>query len=99
MINAILTGILKLIMGFVSLILTPIDALITQFLPGINQMFSFITGAFNIVGQFFGWIIDATLINTEVISFIILVFTFRLTVPLMVYAIKLAIRWYNTLKI
>lgn len=99
MINAILTGIMKIIMGLVSVVLYPVDALISQFLPGVNNMFSFITSAFNIVGQFFGWIIDATLINTEVVSFIILVLTFRLTVPLMVYAIKLGIRWYNTLKL
>lgn len=99
MINAILTGIMNLIMGFVQVLLYPIDAIINQFLPGVNNMFSYITSAFNVVGQFFGWIIDAALIHSEVISFIILVITFRLTTPILVYAIKLVVRWYNALKL
>lgn len=99
MIKAIIKGIFKIIMKLVAVLLSPIDSLITQFLPGTNTIFRFITGAFNVVGQFFSWIIDATLIDSEVVAFLIGVITFRLTVPLLVYAIKLIVKWYNALKI
>ena len=99
MIIKILSGIFKIIMKLVAVLLSPIDNLITQFLPGFSDVLGFVSNAFNLVGQFFGWILDATLINSEVIAFIITVITFRLTVPLLVSAIKLIVKWYNALKI
>lgn len=99
MISKILSGIFKIIMKLVAVLLSPIDNLITQFLPGVSSVLGFITNALNLVGEFFGWIIDASLINHEVVAFLITVLTFRLTVPLMVSSIKLVVKWYNSLKI
>lgn len=99
MINIILKGVFSIVTKFINILLTPINALITTFLPGFNNVLGFITDAFNVVTQYIGWVLDSLFIEPEVISFIILYFTFKLTFPLAVTSIKLVVKWYNNLKI
>lgn len=98
MIGKILSGIFKLIIGLVSIILSPIDALITSNLPGINDAISSFNILINYVINFIGYCIDATGLSSTAINLIIIYYGFILVVPLSVYTIKLAIRWYNALK-
>ena len=98
MIGKILTGIMKLIISLVSVLLQPIDLLIASTLPGLGNAFSGISAMFNSLSNVMGWVIDTTLLSSETISLIVLYYTFALTVPLAISTIKLAIRWYNALK-
>lgn len=98
MINAILTGIFKLIIGLVSLILSPIDALITNALPGLDSALTAVANFFTYIGSSIGWVISLTGLSSETLSLIVLYFTFKLTAPMLFYMIKLAISWYNKLK-
>lgn len=98
MINAILTGIFKLIIGLVSLILSPIDALITNALPGLDNAFTAVASFFTYIGSSIGWVISLTGLSSETLSLIVLYFTFKLTAPMLFYMIKLALSWYNKLK-
>ncbi len=98
MINAILTGIFKLIIGLVSIILTPIDALITSVLPGLDNALTAVASFFTYIGSSIGWVISLTGLSSETLSLIVLYFTFKLTAPMLFYMIKLAISWYNKLK-
>ena len=98
MINALLKGIMSLIMGLVSVLLSPIDAIITNFLPDLS-------GAINAIGSFFdmassglGWCISLVGLSSEALSLIVVYFTFKLSVPILVSATKTAIKWYNALK-
>ena len=99
MINAILKGVFSLILNLVSLILYPINALITNAIPGLDNAFLTIENLFNTLFQFVGWGADALMINTETISLIIATLTFRLTLPLAVNTVKLAVKWYDKLKV
>lgn len=99
MIKAIIKGIMSLIISLVSVILAPIDALISQFLPSLDNALSGFSSFLNMCGQYIGWVIDFTGLSSETISLIIAYFVFKLTVPLLVSTVKLAIKWYNALKV
>lgn len=99
MIKAIINGIMKLIMSLVSLLLSPIDALIEQFLPDLSNALDGLTSFFCYVTQYIGWVIDFAGIPSSVITLIVAYYTFKLTVPLVVSTVKLALKWYNTLKL
>lgn len=98
MINAILTGIMNLIISLVSVILAPVDLLISTLLPDLSNAFSAIGGFFNYVSQGLGWAISSSCLSSETLSLIVLYFTFKLTAPMAFYMIKLALSWYNRIK-
>lgn len=98
MINAILQGIMGLIIGLVSLILAPIDALITSALPDLSNALTAIGQFLNLIAQGIGWGVSATGLSNEALSLIALYFAFKLTAPMLFYMIKLALSWYNRLK-
>lgn len=98
MINAILNGIFNLIVSLVSLLLSPIDLLISQYLPGLNDAFNMISSFFNYVGSYIVWAVSWVPLNSNVKSLIVAYFTFQLTLPFLVSTIKLAIKWYDKLK-
>lgn len=98
MIKALLNGIIKLIISLVSVLLTPIDALIEQFMPNVSNALNYVAGFFDLIGSMISFVISYTGLNSFVLSAIIAIFTFILTVPLMVNTVKLALAWYNKLK-
>ncbi len=98
MINALLQGIFSLIIALVNIILSPIDLLINQFLPGLGTAFSYITNFFNYLGSVVSWVISYTGVSSELLTIIVDLIVFIYTVPYMIHAIKLALKWYNTLK-
>ena len=99
MIKAIISGVFKLIISLVSVILSPIDNLIAQFLPGLDTALSYIANFFDYIGGIVPWLISYTGLNILVLTAIIDIIIFILTVPLMVHTIKLAVAWYNKLKL
>lgn len=98
MINAILMGIIKLIVSLVSLILTPIDNLIQTALPDLSNALTAVGNFFNLISNVIGWVVSVTGLSNETLSLIVMYFTFKLTAPMLFYMIKLAINWYNKLK-
>lgn len=99
MINAILTGIFNVIISLVSVILSPIDTVISTYLPDLANGLSAIGQLFATIGTSIGWAISLTGISSECISLIVTYYVFKLTVPMLFYLIKLALSWYNKLKI
>ena len=98
MINKLLMGIFKLIIGLVSTILTPIDNLISTALPDLSGALDSISAFLNICTQSIGWVISLTGIPPLAINLIVLYYGFKLTSPMLFYMIKLALSWYNKLK-
>lgn len=98
MINAILTGIINLIISLVSLILSPIDSLILSALPNLSNAFTAIGSFLNIISSGIGWAVSLTGLSSATISLIVSYWTFTLTAPMLFYMIKLALSWYNKLK-
>lgn len=99
MINAILTGIISLVIGLVNVVLYPIDLAIQTFLPDTSSMLSAVGSLFQVICQSLGWAVSLTGLSFEALSWIIAYFIFKLTAPMIFYMIKLAIAWYNKLKL
>lgn len=99
MINAILTGIFNLIIGLVNTILLPIEAIISNYIPSLDSAFSMVAMLFENLVNFIPWVISWTGLNSTIIGLIVSYFTFKLTVPFLVHTIKLAIAWYDKLKV
>lgn len=99
MIKLLISGIFKIVIALVSLILAPIDALIAQFLPSLDTVFSYISQFFEFLGSIVPFVVSYTGINSLVLNACIDIIVFILTLPLMVHTVKLAISWYNKLKI
>ena len=99
MINAILTGIFNVIIALVNIILAPIDLAIAAALPELDQALSSIGSMFDVVNGVVGFVISASGLSDVAIDLVIAYWVFALTVPLTFNSIKLAIKWYNNLKI
>lgn len=98
MINAILTGIFNLIIGLVSVILAPIDLVITNLLPDLSSALDAVAQFFAVVSGGLGWAVSLTGLSASAISLIVMYFVFKLTAPIAFYMIKLAISWFRSLK-
>lgn len=99
MINVILTGILNLFIGLVNIVLKPIDLLIQTILPDVSGALGAIASLLNVISQGLSWAVSASGLNNEVLSLIVLFFTFKLTAPILFSTIKSAIKWYDKLKL
>lgn len=99
MINKLLMGVFKLVIGLVNVILTPINLLITNYLPSLSNGLALIRDLFNHAFTYVGWVLDSLFVSRETISLLIAVLTMRLTIPLAINSVKLAVKWYNALKL
>lgn len=98
MINAILKGIFKLVTSLVTVLLSPIDTIITNALPTLSGALTAIGTFLNTITSALGWVLSVFGLSSECLSLIVVYFTFKLTVPIVVSSIKLAIRWYDKIK-
>lgn len=98
MINKLLMGIFKIIISLVSLLLTPIDTLISQFLPGISDGLNMIANLIQQLCNVIPWVMSWLGLNSTVVGLLVGYLTFKMTVPLAVHTVKLAIKWYDKLK-
>lgn len=98
MINAILKGIFKIIISLTTLLLSPIDSIITSSLPSLATGLDAVNSLLDYIISVIGFAVDMTGLSSIAISLIVLYFNFILVLPLGVYTVKLALKWYNMLK-
>lgn len=98
MINAILKGIFKLVTSLVTVLLAPIDSIISNALPTLSSALTAIATFLNTITSALGWVLSVFGLSSECLSLIVVYFTFKLTVPIVISSIKLAIRWYDKIK-
>lgn len=99
MIQAILTGIFKLVISLVNILLSPIDTLITNTLPDVSSALNAFNALIDYVLNFIGYVVDMSGLSSTAINLIIIYFSFILLSRPVIYVIKLALKWYKTLKI
>ena len=97
MIKAIINGIFKLVVSLISVLLAPIDSIITNALPGLSSAISAIGSFLQICSSALGWVLSCFGLSSACLSLIVVYFTFKLTIPITIYVIKLAIKWYHML--
>lgn len=98
MINAIIKGIFSLVITLVEVLLLPIDLVINSALPGVAEALGHVQSFFNYILQFIPWILSWFNFPTWFITFIVAYWVFKLTVPLAVHTVKLALSWYDKIK-
>ena len=98
MINKLLMGIFKIIISLVSLLLTPIDNLISQFLPGLDDAFTMIGNLVHQLCNVVPWVMSWLGVSSLVVSLLVSYLTFKMSVPIVVHTVKLALKWYDKLK-
>lgn len=99
MIKAVINGVMTLVIALVNIILSPIDLLIGQYLPGLSEAFSTINQFFETIGDIVPFCLSYFGIKPAVLSICVDLLVFIYTMPYLVHAIKLAIKWYNSLKL
>lgn len=99
MIKAIINGIISLILDLVNVLLVPIDTIIDNVLPNLSGAINAVGSLLSIITRSIGWGISALGIPSSAISLLIAFYTFKLTAPLLFSTIKLALKWYNNLKL
>lgn len=99
MIQAILTGVFKLVTSLVSIILTPIDLAISSALPGVASALNMVSSFFTWLGSALSWAWSWVGFNSTVTSLFVGYLVFKFTVPFAIHTVKLAIQWYDKLKV
>ncbi len=99
MIKAIVNGVMSLVISFVGVLLSPIDALINQFLPSVGDALGYVGNFFTTLGGVVPFVLSYTGISMEFISICVDLIVFVYTLPYAIHAIKLAIKWYQSLKL
>lgn len=99
MINKILKGVFKLVIKLVNLLLKPIDLIIDEALPSVATGIDYINGFLNYILQFIPWVSSWFNLPQAFITLVIGYYTFKLTVPFAIKTVKLAISWYDKLKL
>lgn len=98
MIKAIISGIFNLIIGLVSIILSPIDLLIATALPDLSTAFTSFGNLLHLIGNSVGWGVSLLGISQVALNIITMYYIFVLTYPMAIWMMKLAIQWYDKLK-
>lgn len=98
MINAILKGIFSLVVGLVNLLLSPIDSLINSAFPSISTGISYINSFLDFINNLMSYILSWFHLPDAFITLIVGYVVFKLTLPLAIHTIKLAIKWYDKIK-
>lgn len=99
MIKRIIKGIFKLIMSLTSVLLTPINTIIQNFIPDLANVISGIVTLFDMAGQFLGFIMSIFGFNSLTWSIIVMYYVFHFGFQMGMFTVKLSLKWYNALKL
>lgn len=89
---------MRLVFVIINVITIPIDALLSAALPSLADAFGNVGEYLTIIGSGLGWAISVTGIPAGMIALIGYFFIFKLTIPLNLYFIKLAAKYWMTMK-
>lgn len=98
MIGKILNGIFSLVIGLVTVLLAPIDALISSLLPDLSNALTYVANLFSFVNGVIGYAIDASGLSDISIALIVSYYTFTIGSTMAISTVKLALKWYNMIK-
>lgn len=99
MVKALVSGILKLVIALINIVLLPLNLLIQALIPDLSTAFGYVTGFFNYLGNVSSWVMSYTGLTSEVISIIVAIIIATITIPLAVHMIKLVVIWFDKLKV
>lgn len=93
----IITAILNFATGLITMMLSPIEAIIIHSLPGSAVMFGMVETFFLWLTDFIIWVLSWLPFTATFWVFLTAYFIFRLTIPLLVHTVKLVVQWWHAL--
>jgi len=96
--QAIFVAFFNIVSFLIHLILLPIDILIEGLLPDLSALFDSIADYLSLVLNYVGFVLSITGIPPATIAVVVAFWVFKLTLPINVWFIKLAIGWWHKLK-
>lgn len=97
MISKFLSGLFSVITGFISLLLTPIDAFIENVFPDFNAGLNALGSLVSWLSRFLAYAVDLSGIPTDVIALVVGFWLFAIGSTMAFYVVKLVLRWYRIL--
>ena len=97
--NDFINVILKFMISLSNLVLIPIDGAIESLLPPFHNGLSYVSAFFEWLSNLVPWAVSYLGLNNDILVLVVSYMTFRISITMFTHVIKLAIRWYNTLKI
>lgn len=97
MINAILNGLLDFVISLISVLLAPIDLLITNNIPAFADILQSFGDFISTILGFIPWILSWFHIPGALIAFVCTYFIAKLTISIVVHEVKLTLAWYRKL--
>lgn len=90
--------IFKAVKLLLTAILTPLNLIINQFMPGVADIISQINGFFTAITNGVLWVKSWLPFTSAFYTILVSVLTFSIMVPLLTHSIKVIVAWYNKLK-
>lgn len=97
MIKFYITAITFFIKSLVGAILSPIDSLLYDSLPELSNIIASVGQYFSWAVGFINWLLSWLPLSATTFNFIIAIWLFKLTVPVIVEAVKLVVKWWHAL--
>jgi len=97
-VEIILQVLITTVLFIVNLILLPIDTLIASVFPDLSGVFTSIGTYLETIFTHMGFVLSITGLPPAVIALVIAFLVFKLTLPINVWLIKLAVGWWHKLK-
>lgn len=98
MVTKIIMAFLKIITKIVSIILLPIDLLISNFLPDVNYALNSITQFMNLPADVMGWVFSVLHVPTSALSLLLAYWVYKYAVVGATSGVKKVITLYQRFK-
>lgn len=95
--NSIFTGLINLITGFMSIVMIPINFIISSTLPDLQNALNAMSGYIDIVGDYVSFCLSYLGFYSDVIAIACLLLSAIVMIPFLVHGLKLILRWYRIL--
>lgn len=97
MMTSILETGVNILQYVVNIVTTPINSLISTYFPQISSGFDYINDFFDMILGLIPWIMSWFNLPDLFIELIIGYWVFKLTVPYLVHAVKIAVAWWDSI--
>lgn len=99
MIQTIVQTIFNIVWFICSLFMRPIDLVINAILPSLSDLLTYIGSFFAYIANIVPFAVSWLGLSTEMLNLIVLYYTTKLTLPILLWTIKTGLEWFNRLKI
>lgn len=90
--------IIQVIVFLINLFLIPIDALISTFLPNVNNILNAISAFIHLLLQSIAWGMSISGLSQQTWALIAFLALFKISFTPLMWVMKLVLKWYHTLK-